>query len=148
MAKEFRNLSVGDLRVRGVRTGGAEVDLVAEGAHLHFSRWLFQCKNTKSVDVTVLAKEIGMATLLQAQVVVIVTTGRFTQTVRTYADRTTLTTPFQVVLLDGDDLEHYRLGGAPTLRATLRSSAQHALRAKRPQVIGTLEEISNDDGRS
>jgi hypothetical protein len=26
------------LRVRGVRTGGAEVDLVAEGAHLHFSR--------------------------------------------------------------------------------------------------------------
>ena len=86
-----------------------------------------------------------MATLLQAQVVVIVTTGRFTQTVRTYADRTTLTTPFQVVLLDGDDLASYRSGGAPDLRTTLRSSAQHALRAKRPQVIGTLEEISADE---
>lgn len=33
------------LRERGTTTGGAEVDLVAEGAHLHFSRWLLQCKN-------------------------------------------------------------------------------------------------------
>ncbi len=32
------------LRVRGVKTGGAEVDLVAEAAHLHFSRWLFNAR--------------------------------------------------------------------------------------------------------
>ncbi len=40
-----------------------KVDLIAEGAHLLFSRWLFQCKATKStVQLSDLAKEIGMAT--------------------------------------------------------------------------------------
>ena len=28
-----------EFRLRGSRTGGAEVDLIAEGAHLQFSRW-------------------------------------------------------------------------------------------------------------
>jgi hypothetical protein len=31
-------------RVRSSQTGGAEVDLTAEGAHLLFSRWTFQCR--------------------------------------------------------------------------------------------------------
>ena len=53
-------------RLRAAETGGGEVDLVAEGAHLHFSRWLFQCKNTRSVELSDLAKEVGMAVLLRA----------------------------------------------------------------------------------
>jgi hypothetical protein len=133
------------LRVRGVRTGGAEVDLVAEAAHLQFSRWLFQCKNTRSVDVGVLAKEVGMATLLQAQVIVIATTGTFTRTVTTYAARVTETTPFQVILVDSDVLDGYRHGGAITLRRCFRETAQAAMQLKRPQVIETLEELAEDE---
>lgn len=131
------------LRVRGVRTGGAEVDLVAEAAHLHYTRWLFQCKNTSRVDVGVLAKEVGMATLLQAQVIVIATTGRFSQTVTSYADRVTQTTPFQVVLIDGAALESYRAGGAMALRARLHDAARAALQLKRPQVLETLGDIKD-----
>jgi hypothetical protein len=58
-------------------TGNAEVDLIAEAAHLQFSRWLFQCKNTpgQSLRLDDLAKEIGLAFLLRAHVVVMVTTG-------------------------------------------------------------------------
>src|SRR6202021_2705349 len=103
-----------------VRTGGAEVDLVAEGVHLQFSRWLFQCKNTKRVDVGVLAKEVGMATLLQAQVIVIATTGTFTPTLESYAHRVSQTTPFQVILVRQDVLEGYRSGGAAALRECFR----------------------------
>lgn len=132
------------LRVRGVRTGGAEVDLVAEGAHLQFSRWLFQCKNTKTVDVGVLAKEIGMATLLQAHVVVVATTGRFSDTVVTYAARVTQTTSFQVVLLDADLLARYRRGGALALRARLHDDARAALQLKRPQVLETLGDVGEN----
>jgi restriction endonuclease len=134
------------LRIRGVRTGGAEVDLVAEGAHLQFGRWLFQCKNTRSVDVGVLAKEVGMATLLQAQVIVIATTGTFTRPVETYAQRVSETTPFQVVLVKQDTLESYRSGGAMALRQRFRENAQQAMRLKRPQVMETLDELSEDEG--
>lgn len=133
------------LRVRGVRTGGAEVDLVAEGAHLHFSRWLFQCKNVgANVNVGVLAKEIGMATLLQAQVIVIATTSGFSNTVRTYAERVALTTPFQVVLIDGDVLKDYRSGGAMALRERFRRDAAKAMLVKRPQVLDSLDDLTED----
>jgi hypothetical protein len=133
------------LRIRGVRTGGAEVDLVAEAAHLQFSRWLFQCKNTKSVDVSVLAKEVGMATLLQAQVIVIATTGTFTRTAISYARRVSETTPFQVVLVNEGVLEAYRSGGAPALRQCLRENTQETAKLKRPQVVETLDELAEDE---
>jgi hypothetical protein len=133
------------LRVRGVQTGGAEVDLIAEATHLHFSRWLFQCKNTKTVNVSVLAREIGMATLLQAQVVVIATTGRFTSTLKTYAERVSETTPFQVVLVDGSGLDEYRNGGSIALRHRFSLEAASALQLKRPQVLETLQELGDDN---
>lgn len=133
------------MRIRGVRTGGAEVDLLAEGAHLHFSRWLFQCKNTKSVDVGVLAKEVGMATLLQSQVIVIATTGTVSKTVVTYAQRVSETTPFQVVLADRAVLDEYEVGGAQALRQRFRDSARRAMQVKRSQVLETLEDLSEDE---
>lgn len=133
------------LRIRGVNTGGAEVDLVAEGAHLLFSRWLFQCKNTRSVRVDVLAKEVGMATLLQAGVIVIATTGSFTNTVETYADRVSRTTPFQVVLVNGDVLERYKQGGALALREFFHQTASGSLRLKRDQVAVTLDKLAEDE---
>jgi len=133
------------LRVRGVRTGGAEVDLVSEATHLQFSRWLFQCKNTKTVDVGVLAKEVGMATLLQAQVIVIATTGSFSKTVSAYAQRVSETTPFQVVLVGATVLADYRSGGAMTLRNAFRQEARATMQLKRPQVLETLEELVEDE---
>lgn len=126
-----------DFRQRGVATGGAEVDLVVEGAHLHFSRWLFQCKNqTSPVSLSVLAKELGMATMLKAQVVVIVTTGTFAQSVLSYARQAAETTAVQIVLLDGASLRAYRESGGSALRAELHARALDALSLKRPQLAG------------
>ena len=135
LATDF-GLSPVELRLRGGDTGGAEVDLVAEGAQLHFSRWLFQCKNQVSVvPVSVLAKEVGMATLLRAQVVVIVTTGVFARSVLEYARRTSETTALQVILVDGSSLARYRLHGAAELRSELHRSALQAVGNKRPQLL-------------
>jgi hypothetical protein len=127
------------LRERGVTTGGAEVDLVAEGAHLHFSRWLLQCKNTKKVHVSALAKEVGMAVLLRAHVVVVVTTGTFTPAVETYAKELAATSPLQVVLVDGSALKAYKKGGATALRELFNDRARLTLTLKRPQVISETD---------
>ncbi|GAA4784953.1 restriction endonuclease [Microbacterium gilvum] len=123
-----------ELRARGIATGGAEVDLVAEGAHLHFSRWLFQCKNTGSpVRLEVLAKEVGMATLLRAQVVVIVSTGGFARSVLDYARQAAANTAIQIVLLDQSTLTAYQNGGSSALRQELHGQALQALTLKQPQ---------------
>jgi hypothetical protein len=130
-----------EMRLRSAQTGGAEVDLVAEGAHLHFSRWLFQCKNqTAPVALSVLAKEIGMATLLRAQVVVILTTGAFAKTVVEYAREAAESTAIQVVLLDKDSLANYRAKGPAGLRSELHNVAVGALRRKRPQLVEVPKE--------
>lgn len=120
-------------RLRGTETGGAELDLVCEAAHLIFSRWLFQCKNQKSVDLADLAKEIGMSVILKAQVVVIATTGDFRESVKTYADRVAADTHLQVVLLDKTVLAQYRSGGAGTLLDFFHRTAGDTLLLKRPQ---------------
>lgn len=130
-----------EMRLRSAQTGGAEVDLVAEGAHLHFSRWLFQCKNQSApVALSVLAKEIGMATLLRAQVVVIVTTGSFAKTVVEYAREAAESTAIQVVLLDKESLANYRAKGPTGLRNELHQVAVGALRRKR----GQLDEVPHE----
>jgi hypothetical protein len=122
-------------RERGVATGGAEVDLIGEAAHLHFSRWLFQCKNTASVALSDLAKEIGMATLLKAHVVVMVTTGTFRSSVVEYSKEIARTTPLQVALLDGNAVEQYVRKGSPFLLEHFRAHATGIMKLKSSQVL-------------
>jgi hypothetical protein len=111
--------------------------LIAEGAHLLFSRWLFQCKATKgSVQLHDLAKEIGLAMLLHAHVVVMVTRGTFSTSLREHADKASENTALQVVLIDGKMLTRYKNSGASALLTFLHQTASDTLRLKRPQVAG------------
>jgi len=122
-------------RERGADTQGAEVDLIAEGLHLHYSRWLFQCKNTRVVPLSALAKEIGLAVLMQANVIVLVTTGRFADTVRRHAEGLARTTAMQAVLIDGAALERYRVSGIDPLVQQMRRGAAASMRLKRGQAL-------------
>ncbi len=128
------NITPRQLRLRGIKTAGAEVDLIAEAAHLHFSRWLFQCKNTKSVSVADLAKEVGMCVLLRAHVIVIVTTGEIGATVRAYAKTLGDSTAHQAVLVDGKVLADYKKRGARALLEFFHDAASGTLQLKRPQT--------------
>jgi len=135
-------LSFVGFRVRTSETGGAEVDVIAEGVHLHFSRWLFQCKNvTGSVGLSALAKEVGMATLLRGHVVVMVTTSTFKSTVITYANQLAATSALQVILLDRSALDAYWRGAGPALAKLLHDRAGDILRLKRPQVTAVISEL-------
>ena len=126
-------------RQRAGRTGGAEVDVIAEGVHLHFSRWLFQCKNVKRVALSALAKELGMATLLHAHVIALVTTGEFRGSVKKYADQLAREGPLQVLLVDGRTLRSYRKSGPSALTEALRSQAREVFKLKNPQIVDAPE---------
>jgi hypothetical protein len=132
-------------RERGAENDGAEVDLIAEGVDLHFHRWMVQCKNTKSVSVGALAKEVGMAVLYRAQVVLIVTTGRFTATVHVHAKNLAETNSLQAVLIDGAALADYRKRGALGLIPHFHRLAEKTRDWKRPQLRDDRTAAAPDD---
>jgi len=91
-------------RLRGAATGGAEVDLIFEGARLIFSRWQVQCKNTSRVSLDDVAKEVGLTHFLKSNVIVMVSTGEIGGEARRYANRIMADSNLCVVMIDGGDL--------------------------------------------
>ena len=121
-------------RLRGHETGGGEVDLVANGVHLHYSRWLIQCKNSGTVNLSALAKEIGMAVMLRGHVVALITTGIFASSVKEHARQVEEVGQLQVVLLDKNSLRNYRDKGATAIIDELRAQAEEVLSIKQFQA--------------
>ncbi len=93
-------------RKRGKKTGGFEVDIIVEGTRLVFSRWQIQCKNTLDNPVSLedIAKEVGLSLQLKSNVILMVTTGRFSRDALGYADEMMQLTHLNIVTLDHRDL--------------------------------------------
>ncbi len=92
-------------RLRGAVTGGAEVDLIVESVRPVFLRWNIQCKNTANVRLDDVAKEVGLAVEMGSNVVVVVSTGKFSADAREHAKHVMARTNLSVVLMDGTDLD-------------------------------------------
>lgn len=131
-----------DVRSRKEGSKDAEVDVVAETQDVLFARWLFQCKKLNHVGRDVLVREVGIASLMQAQVVVLVTWGKFKPTVQPFADAVTRNTATQVVLINGEIVRRYlRMGGGSDyLRQVFQEVARRNMDIKRGQPISALPE--------
>jgi len=120
-------------RLRGQVTGGAEVDLIFEGTRLIFSRWQIQCKNTKSVSLDDVAKEVGLTFQLKSNVVMVVSTGKISSDARKYAQNVMSTTNLNVILLDSNDLQ--KIADNPTYIAdALNREAKRAMEIKKLEL--------------
>lgn len=87
-------------------TGGGEVDVIAASDKIVYSRWQIQCKNMKStVDVDVIAKEVGLTFLTKANVVMVVTTGKFSADAVNYANLVSDQSRYYVILLENEDIQ-------------------------------------------
>jgi hypothetical protein len=95
-------------RKRDAETGKGEVDVMAASDTFVYSRWQIQCKNTTTVDIDVVAKEVGMSFLTKADVFLIITTGSFTRDAIQYADTLCTQSRYYVILIDGDHLKSIR----------------------------------------
>ncbi len=117
-------------RTRSADTGGAEVDVIVEGARLIFSRWQIQAKNTEVVRLDDIAKEVGLSlTFIYSNVVMVITTGDFTRDAYNYASHVMKTCNLNVILLNGHELED--ISRDPTsIVAVLNSKAEQAMKVK------------------
>ena len=123
-------------RQRGAGTRGAEVDLLANGVHLHYSRWIVQCKNKalSTVEVREIAEEVGMAVVMNAHVIAMITTGKLSRAARLYANGVAATSNLQVICIDKEVLKIYGKRGGNGLIEWLRANALHTLALKEGQV--------------
>jgi hypothetical protein len=128
-------------------TGDGEVDLVADRTGLHYSRWVFQCKNVgrgaddrRAIRVGVLANEVGLAEVLKAHVVVVVTTGKFGDGAAQYVRALARSTSLQILLIDGNDLEHYAAQGPSYILSRLEEQARYNCWLKRRQLLPADDE--------
>lgn len=120
-------------RARAAQTGNAEVDLTANGLNLHYSRWLLQCKRTSEVRSNQLAREVGLAIVMRAHVVLMVTTGKFMPDTVLLADQAARNTHLQVLLVDGEVLQDYRRRGIDAVRESLIRQSENVLSMKAEQ---------------
>ncbi len=92
-------------RLRGTATGEAEIDVIFESSRLVFSRWQVQCKNTSTVSLDDVAKEVGLTYLLGGKAIVVVNTGDVDPYARNHAKKlTTGRGLLPIALIDGKDL--------------------------------------------
>lgn len=130
-------LQITDWRLRSKDTAFAEVDLVAEGSHLLFSRWVFQCKRLSGdgkVTLSDVAKEVGIAAYTHAHVIAMVTTTGFTQDAVQYAQTITRNMYLQFVFIDGGIVQSYLEHGWGTLRDFVSANAKSVMKLKNEQA--------------
>lgn len=129
-------LSPRAFRLRSSQTAQAEVDLTAEGAHLLFSRWNFQCKCiTTKVPLSDVAKEVGLAIHSKAHVVAVVTTSDFSAEAKRYASDISSSTHLQFLLIPGSIVQKYLSQGRSQLLQFVRKNAKAVMVTKRGQPI-------------
>lgn len=105
---KYIGLDFHSTRLRGIETAGAEIDAIFESSHLIFTRWQVQCKNIKktaSVSLDQVAKEVGLSHVLLSNAIVIMTTGKISESARKYANDVMRKMNICIIMIDGDDID-------------------------------------------
>jgi site-specific DNA-methyltransferase (cytosine-N4-specific) len=124
-----------DLEFMGWRTtdealaGGAEVDAMLHSSRLLYSRWQVQCKASSHISLEAVAKEVGVAQITLANVVLIASTGTATKSAKTYRDQIIRSSNLNIVFLEGHHLKRI-VADPSTIVGILNDQAREALRLK------------------
>lgn len=106
-------------RLRSNKTGGGEVDVVMEGAHLIFSRWQILCSASDDISLDDLAVELGLSVILRPNVILVLTTGHLTKDAHDFAHAATRSTGMKIIVFNKADIAILRREpGSPQLMAT------------------------------
>jgi len=149
----LRRLGLSNIQLRARPVGAEEIDATAEGFAPVHARWQVQCKNSRSLHVDHAAKEVGVAVRNRSTVIVLLTTGVFTQPASTYVDEVIRYTPFTIVRMDGADVDELSrdetkivdlLAREAERARNLRSAAGEAVPI--PTAAGETDEEPSPDG--
>jgi len=119
--------------LRSADLDGIEVGIIANDWRVPFNRWQIQCRNVGRMDMGEIATAVGRSISFKPNVLLSVTTGRFTQQARYYADRAMQLTNFQILLVDTSDLRAIA-SDEKAIEGIVRREVGQARAAKASQV--------------
>lgn len=139
------DLTFAGWRIRGTETGGAEVDVVMDSTGTGFSRWQIQCKNTQNrLRTKHVAKEVGMARMLQSNVILMISRSDVVRDARRYAKKVMATENLTILFLNGNDLEELE-HNPEHLSATLKRQTQRVHQLKQFGDEAQIEDLTEED---
>jgi site-specific DNA-methyltransferase (cytosine-N4-specific) len=121
--------------------GGGEVDAMLHSTRLIYSRWQVQCK-VGVISLEAVAKEVGMQSVTLANVILIVSTGKATESALTFRQKKISTSNLNIIFIDGVALQKV-IDDNSALVEILRKQAEDALRLK-PAGISLKDEPPSD----
>ncbi len=125
---------------------GGEVDGFMHSARLVYSRWQIQCKASDKITYEALAKEVGVAEVTLANVIMVVSTGACTSGADSFRNRIVSKTPLNIVIIDGSALEQIVRDPA-IITSILKAQAREAMSLKRaPSSLVRTDKNGGDDG--
>lgn len=113
------------------RAAGGEVDVILDSANLMYSRWQVQCKNTKTVSIDQVAKEVGLSHVLKTNCIVMMTTGHLSADAIKYANTIMEETNLCILILEGKDIDV--IINNPTSIVSILN--KQALKAKKVKIL-------------
>jgi restriction endonuclease Mrr len=102
-----------------------------------------QCKRYAAgtnVQLSDVAKEVGIAIFAKAQVVVMITTSDFTSAAKSYAHEVTVSMPIQFLFIPGSIVTAYLTQGKDVLLEHVRRNAKEVMAIKRQQPLPAKDE--------
>jgi DNA modification methylase len=143
-----------DLDFMGIRAtdedvvAGGEVDAFMESARLVYSRWQIQCKASAQITYEAIAKEVGVAEVSLATVILIVSTGKITDGAATYRKKIISKSQLNIAIIDGESLEQIAKSPA-SIGSILNSQAREAMQIKpRPKAVFGLGGVSGGGAKA
>lgn len=131
-------------RVRGQKTGGAEVDVVMDSIANTFNRWQIQCKNTRDqIRSKHVAREVGISRTLQTNTILMIARGGVTDEGQRFAARVMQHENLSILFIDDSDLKE--LDARPDkLLESLRGESKRIQRYKRLSLDDEQTEEKRD----
>jgi len=116
-------------------TAGGEIDAMLHSSRLIYSRWQVQCKAT-DISLEAVAKEVGMNAVTLANVILIVGTGRASESALKYRSRIVASSNLNIIILEGKHLDEI-VQDSSSLVKLLNKQAADAMRIKPNAIEGT-----------
>ena len=116
-------------RYRDIQIGGAEVDVIFDSTRLMYNRWQVQCKNTSSVTIDMVAKEVGLSHMLKSNAIIMMTTGHLTNDAKLYARRIMEDMNLCILMLEKEDIDSI-IENPTSIVSILNSQAENAKKIK------------------
>lgn len=101
----LHRLGLQNIALRSRPSNAEEIDGFAEGLAPVHARWQVQCKNTRTLDVDHVAREVGVAVRNSSTVILLVTTGYLSEPARDFARAVIRNSAYTIIRIERPDVE-------------------------------------------